>query len=151
MIFILYIFILESITIVIVKFLMAATCCSLLQQPSLSPAAAQPPASSAPTPQVPSSPGGPEAVNAVVAALAARPAAWWSPVSAPIYCSTVAPSCPLCLFPCLLIDPAATEYCHCTRTVADWLQNPAVVVEFRYLYCRRSLGLQYTCIRQVKG
>ena len=28
----------ESITIAIVKFLLAATCCSLLQQPSLSPA-----------------------------------------------------------------------------------------------------------------
>ena len=83
---------------------------------------------SSPALQVPS-PGGPEAVGA-----AGFPS---SLVSTPLYCSTVAPSCPLC-FTGLLIDPAATEYWKLIGyRIRQWWLN---------FGSRSSLGLQYNCM-----
>ena len=116
----------ESITIAIVKFL-AATCCSLLQQPSLSPA---PHLSNSPSPKSrrPGSCG-------CRGAAGARWCCTSSLVPTLLCCSTVAPSCPLC-FTGALIDPAATEYWKLIGyRIRQWWLN----------FGRSSLRLQYTC------
>ena len=97
----------ETIPIAIGKFL-AATSCSYLQQPSLSPAPHLPkvpsPKSQVPSPksQVPS-PGGPEAVDAVVPA---GPRWCCSMVTTLLCCPTGSTGCPLCPTG-VLIDPVA--------------------------------------------
>ena len=99
----------ETIPIAIGKFL-AATSCSYLQQPSLSPAP-QLPSSPAPNSQLPSpksqvpSPGGPEAVDAVVPA----GSRWCCPssmVTTLLCCRTGSTGCPMCPTG-VLIDPVA--------------------------------------------